>query len=363
MDFRKFVDQVFGVEAGEKVLIIVDEPTADHPSNPDWDARHIMAENWRARFETIAGDIGFQIMPVMKFSAINHDNGQFPEHGKVNGQQVVMRDYMDQANLVIALTEISVTAELMQIARYRPGARTFRAASAPLARADMEDTCYDIDYEHLKQNCGIIAGHIEKSEAAEVIFSTGHKCYFDLRHRSPGNDNGYLKRDKIGPPMINLPSGEVFIVPYEGEIEGDPSLTKGDIPIKGPDGSIAILHIEQNKVQDISGDAPAKAYFQEMLDVDPTRRNIGELAFGCNESARLSGLFIEDEKAGLHLGLGRSDFLGGTIGPENFVSADTVLHMDTPYAKGCAVSAVEAYLIDKNGNRVKVIEGGDYILW
>ena len=36
----------------------------------------------------------------------------------------------------------------------------------------------------------------------------------DIRHRTVEVDNGYLRPDKQGFPVINLPSGEVFVVRY-----------------------------------------------------------------------------------------------------------------------------------------------------
>ena len=253
-----------------------------------------------------------------------------------------------------------MTSGLALASMRRPGANNFRAASAPLTRKDMEPACLAIDYQDLQDRCAKLKAALDQSVAAELTFSTGEQCYFDLRHRQCGVDNGYLHRDKEGMALINLPSGEVWITPYEGEIEGDISQTQGTIPIALDDGSIALLRIEANRITAVEGGGQARQYFTELFDVDPARRNVGEIAFGCNPGARISGLYIEDEKAGFHWGFGRSDFLGGTVGSDQFIDAGTVLHYDNPYAKDCPITA-SATLITADGKRIPVLENGDSV--
>ena len=91
------------------------------------------------------------------------------------------------------------------------------------------------------------------------------------------------------------------------------------------------------------------------------RRNVAEIAFGYNRKARVTGVFIEDEKAGFHWGYGRSEFLGGTIAPKDFASPETVLHVDLPYAKECSIT-VSADLISSAGTRTAILRDGEYVL-
>ena len=96
---------------------------------------------------------------------------------------------------------------------------------------------------------------------------------------------------------------------------------------------------------------------------DPARGNIAEMAFGCNDHARVTGNVLEDEKAGFHWAYGRSDHLGGTVGLAAFRSPAHVVHQDIVYAKESPISIARADLIDREGRRTAVIEGGDYRLW
>jgi len=58
-----------------------------------------------------------------------------------------------------------------------------------------------------------------------------------------------------------------------------------------------------------SGDS-AKAFLEE----DDARKNVAELGLGCNLAAIVTPNILEDEKAGPHIALGRSDHLGGAVG-------------------------------------------------
>ena len=359
-EIHQFIDEIFAPEAGERVLVLVDEPTGQTPNTPDWQARFDLAEEWHQAFSSMGQERDFEVLPILYFPAAADHHAPFPELGTLGGQTVNIDDTLDKVSLAIGLNEVSMTSGLALASMRRPGAHQFRAASAPLARKDMETTCLAVDYQELQARCAKLAAAVDQSVAAKVRFSTGEECHFDLRHRRCGVDNGYLHRDKEGMALINLPSGEVWITPYEGEIEGDLSQPHGTIPIAAEDGSIALLEVESNRVVAVEGTGNARRYFTDLFEVDPARRNVGEIAFGCNPGARVSGLYIEDEKAGFHWGFGRSDFLGGTVGPEHFIDATTVLHYDNPYAKECPITA-SAHLITADGTQLSLLEDGAYV--
>ena len=359
-ELRGFIDEVFAPEPGERVLILVDEPTGRTPMNPDWEARYALAEDWHTAFTELGEERGFEVLPILRHPAAAGHHAPFPESGRLDGRDVGIDDLLDQVSLAIGMNEVSMTSGLAMASLRRPGAAHFRAASAPLLRKDMEDACLAIDYEALRERCARLRALLENAVTAEVAFTTGDRCRFDLRHRDPGVDNGYLRRDKAGMPLINLPSGEVWITPYEGEIPGDEPRTEGTIPVAAEDGSVALFRVEANRVVAVEGEAPARDFYRRIFDVDPMRGNVGEIAFGCNPGARVSGLYIEDEKAGFHWGFGRSDFLGGTVGPAHFIDESTVLHIDNPYARDCPIT-VSADLIDAGGGRTPVLRTGSYV--
>jgi leucyl aminopeptidase (aminopeptidase T) len=192
-----------------------------------------------------------------------------------------------------------------------------------------------------------------------VLFSTGHRCFFDLRHRAAEMDDGFLPRGKQGDRIINLPSGETFIVPYEGEHEAVPSWTAGTIPVV-EDDELVLFHVVANSVVVVEGDGPAADRYAAFFDADPARANIAEVAFGVNDRAEVTGSVLEDEKAGFHWAFGRSDHLGGVVGVEDFEEPENVVHQDIVYAKGNPIQAERAVLVHPDGRQVVVIDGGEY---
>ncbi len=147
----------------------------------------------------------------------------------------------------------------------------------------------------------------------------------------------------------------------EGERPSEPSGTEGRIPIKNGD-ELVVLAISRNQIQAVEGDGPEAARLRDVFAVDPARRNIAEVAFGCNEKAQVTGVVLEDEKAGFHWAFGRSDHLGGTVGPDAFVSRETVVHQDIVYAAGNPIQVAEAVVV-AGGRGTTVLRDGTYVIF
>jgi len=227
----------------------------------------------------------------------------------------------------------------------------------------MEATSLAADYREVARRCRLLKEIFLGADHAEVEFSTGHRCLFDLRHRVCEADDGYLHRDKDDDlPVINLPSGETFQVPYEGEIEGDPSRTSGELPVH-EDGSTIVFRVEANRIVEVVGAGAAADRYRAFFGADPARGNVAEMAFGCNDDARVTGNVLEDEKAGFHWAYGRSDHLGGRFGLADFRSPAHVVHQDIVYARQSPISVLRAELVEASGKRVRVIRDGAYALW
>ncbi|MDD2237299.1 MAG: aminopeptidase, partial [Kiritimatiellae bacterium] len=148
--------------------------------------------------------------------------------------------------------------------------------------------------------------------------------------RNAHADNGRCRREQT-PHLINLPSGEAYIVPYEGE-RGEPSQTTGEIPVFLR-GETVLLTVKNNRITEVNGSSPEADCLRELFAADPARRNLAELGLGCNDCAVVSGVVLEDEKAGMHWAYGRSEHLGGTVGPSAFRDPSLILHNDVVYAQ------------------------------
>lgn len=360
-DMHWLIDAVFAPTTNDVFAVLHDTPHGAHKDNPAWRERREMAADWHSQISAIADSQGFQIMPLVSFPAVAGVNADLPDSADMGGSEIAFGEILDRATVVLAMMEVSVTGPLIQYGMAKGSAAEFRVASMPMANRDMEDTCYLADPDELVAQGESIRRAVANAEAVEVTFSTGDVCTFDIRHREVGVDNGYLRPDKQGFPVINLPSGEVWVVPYEGEREGDPSRTQGVIPVAGEGDDIARFVVEANRIVEVLGEGPRAQGLRTDMEQDPMRRNVAEIAFGYNRKARVTGVFIEDEKAGFHWGYGRSEFLGGTVAPKDFLTPETVLHVDLPYAKECAVT-VSADLLSAAGERTAILRDGTYVL-
>jgi hypothetical protein len=76
--------------------------------------------------------------------------------------------------------------------------------------------------------------------------------------------------------------------------------------------------------------------------------------------ARVWGNVLEDEKAGPHIAFGRSEHLGGTVGPDAFSDPRHVWHEDFVYARECPLQIKRMTLVDSAGRGKLLFADGSY---
>jgi leucyl aminopeptidase (aminopeptidase T) len=356
LDVKKLLVDVFDPQPDEVVTFAVDLPRAGVPDHEGWSARRAMAERWRGAMAELASERDFSVRPMLSFEASGANNADLPSKGRLGDEDVDLLEALKASTLVIAMTEFSATAPLAKLAEAEDD---FRAASMPGVQERMEETALAADYSKVAARCKAIFDIMDGAILCDVLFSTGHRCWFDLRHRAPEMDDGFLPRGKKGDRIINLPSGETFVVPYEGEFEAVPSWTAGTIPVVEEE-ELVLFHIVANTVIVVEGEGSVAERYAAFFDADPARANIAEVAFGVNDRAEVTGEVLEDEKAGFHWAFGRSDHLGGVVGVEDFESPESVIHQDIVYAEGNPVQVERAVIVHKDGRRIAVIDEGEY---
>lgn len=357
-DLKKLLTDVFEPQSDEVVLVACDLPRRPEQDTPAWRERRAMAEEWRQAFVALGQAKGFRVLPLLSYAATGANGADLPRDAEMEGRPVVLEEVALQSTLGIFMTQYSATAPLDRFCQRK---QDFRAASLPGLEKRMERSALSADYREVARRCRILDGLLRDAEALEVRFSTGHTCHFDLRHRKPEMDDGYLPRGKAGDRIINLPSGETFIVPYEGERAGEPSKTAGTLPMQIK-GEQMLLAVEGNRILRVEGEGPEARRMQEFFAADPARANLAEVAFGCNDWAVVTGNVLEDEKAGFHWAFGRSDHLGGTVGVKAFKAPEMVVHQDIVYAKGNPIQIAEAVVV-RGGAKVPVIRDGEYLVF
>lgn len=364
----KLLADVFRPVREDVVTIFTDLPHDKVRDLPNWRLRREkMAVEWRDGFLRLAEKIGLKVNPVVTFLSSGVDGGPLPKKGVMEGKQILLADIMKQSTLIVALTEYSVSSSLIAALKEYP---QLRVASLPGVLYSAQETALAADYARVAENCVRIEKILSRAEGAEVVFATGERCYFDLRFRRVDVDDGMLPPDKKGFRLINLPSGEVFISPYEGERTGEPSKTHGEIPVKYID-ELVIYKVEENRIVEIVGGGPKAREMRAFFEEDPARRNIAEFGLGCNECAVVvesddpdivRAREVEEEKAGFHWAYGLSDHFGGVWGVEKFKRPENAVHKDIIYAKNSPIGVKSIELIFKDGTRRNIWDGEWYIL-
>ena len=349
---KLFVD-VFAPQSGDIVTIMIDLPHDDIHDTREWRERRQMAEEWLEQIAQFSGKYGLQIKPLVEYAANGVHNSDLPEHAMCEGNKVRLADIARDSTIIIAMPQFSATAPLAAFTRKY---ENLRVASLPGVTKAMQETGLSADYNKIGDTCAQLATLFDRSDGIEVLFSTGHTCTFDKSDHKPAiQDNGRLHpgAGKNAYRLRNLPSGEVCVVPNESP----DSKTKGEIPVSYS-GELAVFLVQNNQVIDVRGDGPLAARKRQEFREEKALHNIAEVAIGCNDKAVVTGNVLEDEKAGFHWAYGRSEFLGGSVGPKDFSAPNKVFHQDIVYAKGNPVVCKRLDFIFSDGTRQTVIRDG-----
>ncbi len=365
------VRRVFVPRPEEKALaFLVDLPDAQVPDDADWAARRAMAQDWAAELSAHAQDLGLATHLAI-YPNIHTNNGDLPERVWLHaGGPLPAADALDPATsvsfaalyaehpILIALTKFSATAPLKLAAKHHP----IRAATMPGFRADMIPALR-IDYTEVNRRVTLLKDLLDRAEGADFRFGTPTgECalHLDLRHRTGHASGGLLPEPGVAG---NLPSGEAYIVPYEGERPGDPSRTAGIMPVQFG-AEVVRYRIENNIAVAVLSEGPAAQAEADHLQREPAYGNLAELGLGVLAAFGLTpiGEILLDEKLGLHLAFGRSDHFGGQVGPAQFSGPGAVIHIDRVYVPetqpDVQVLAVDLTLAD--GSTVALMRNGAY---
>jgi leucyl aminopeptidase (aminopeptidase T) len=337
----RLVENVFQPRPEDRRLaLLVDLPDEVLGDNPAWRERRRMVAEWSERLAQGAESIGLDSVSLVFYrnarrnnadlpdSAVIHSSGALPQNAEeIAGAGASFESILAEHQILIAATELSATAPLKLLAP-KLG---FRAATMPGFSPEMLPAL-KLDYEKINRRCLEMKALLDGAVAAHHIFEAAdeeHRLTLDLRHRLATASGGLVREPgKAG----NLPSGETYIVPYEGERAGDPSRTAGILPVE-LGGELLFYRIEGNRVREVLGEGPQAKSERHEMAAEPAYANVAELGLGllADYGIKPAGQLLLDEKLGLHIAFGRSDHFGGQVGAKDFSSPDKVVHIDRVY--------------------------------
>jgi len=369
------VSRVFQPGKEDRALaVIVDLPDDEVWDNPRWKERRALAAGWVRELASSQADHGIEVS-LFLYPNVHSNNADLPatawpwsgdtvpDHIEdMTGQpEEPMETMLSQHSLVIAPTEFSTTAPLKMMAP-RLG---FRAATMPGFSREMVPALR-LDYTEVNRRVNYLKDLLDDSVSADFLFivdgSTEYKLHLDLRHRTAHASGGLLREKGMAG---NLPSGEAYIVPYEGELEGDPTASGGTLPVQFGD-EVVLFAIENNRAVKILSSGPESETEAKRLEKEPARGNLAELGLGVLADFEVSpiGEVLLDEKLGLHLAFGRSEHFGGQVGPADFSEPEAVMHQDHVYLRELQpkINAARVVLTRTDGTSLDLIRDGDYVI-
>jgi len=338
-DLRLLIERVFQpTEADLGLAIIVDLPDERLADNPDWAERRQMAADWYQKLVSEQDNLGLDRITLAWYPNAGGNNADLPAACHPGDGKIVpnhadevsgwdsrpFADLFSTHSMVLAPTELSATAPL-KVATRGGG---FRAATMPGFLPSMIPALR-LDYGEINRRVNLLKELLDRAESAHFSFNADGSDYdlvLDLRHNTGHASGGLFPDNGVAG---NLPSGEAYIVPYEGEREGDPSGSQGILPVQ-IDDEVVLYEIKGNKAVKVLTSGPASDREADHLKREPAYANLAELGLGVlgDFGLKPTGSILLDEKLGLHIAFGRSDHFGGTVGPDDFSGPDAVIHLD-----------------------------------
>ncbi len=324
-----------------KLGILVDVPRVDSKDNSNWKKRREICLSWYNELKKNPGLLGLEEINLIAYPDVISNNADLPEECYIISENLpdkasslsaygipkTFDEIFSDHQLFLSPTEYSTTAPLKNSAK-KYG---FRAATMP-GFSEKMIPALRIDYNEVFRRVDILKKLLDPAKKAEVVFVVDniseYSMDFDLRFRQSHMSSGRFPDPSTAG---NLPSGETYIVPYEGELD-EKSLTNGTLPVQiGND--VLFYSIVENSAVEILGSGESLSYETDYLRNEPAYGNMAELGFGVLGDFGLEPIneILLDEKLGFHVAFGRSDHFGGIISPQSFSAPDKVIHLDRVY--------------------------------
>ena len=370
----RLVRKVFRPRPDDRTMaLLFDLPDERLADTDEWAARRVLVVDWYGKLKQGRHELGFESVNLVAYRNVRRNNadlpaecwrlgpGAVPDHAdRVDAPPVAIEEVFQENRIMIAATQLSATAP-MKLNAPRHG---FRAATMPGFTLPMIPALR-LDWEEIHERCVGLKARLDRAISAELRFSAAgvdSELTIDLRHRQATASGGLVTEPGTAG---NLPSGETYIVPYEGEVEGDPSRTAGLLPVE-LDGELLTYRIEQNRIVEVLGDGPVAERERVEVRTEPAYANVAELGLGllADYGIRPVGEILLDEKLALHIAFGRSDHFGGQVGAADFSSPDKVIHIDRVYLPEVQpnVRVVAVDLVqDDPEERLPLIRDGRYV--
>ncbi len=228
----------------------------------------------------------------------------------VNGQEppAPITAMMQEYDVIVCPTSKSVTHTDARRNACKKGARV---ATMPNITEDIMIRGLKADYQQIAERTIKLSAILDEGKIAHITTPLGTNLKMSIEGIKAISSTGLiLEKGKGG----NLPSGESFLMPEEGNSDGVLFI---DAAVAG----IGKIHSQPIKVVikdgyavEFSGGAEAKELESALIKFGKAGMNVAELGIGTNHEASVSGNILEDEKVmgTIHVAFGNNISMGGT---------------------------------------------------
>lgn len=229
---------------------------------------------------------------------------------EINGQEPPQQisELMKMVDVVICPTQKSLTHTDARREAVKFGVRV---ATMPGIKIETMVRCLNADADRVIELTKKIAEALRKTSEIRVVTEKGTDITMPMRERQILESTGVLRnKGESG----NLPSGEVYLAPWEDK-------SNGKIVIDGSMAGIGMLEtpiiveVINGYAEKIEGGKEA-VKLTELLDkAGWEARAVAEFGIGTNYKAELIGEILEDEKVygTIHIAFGNNKSMGGNI--------------------------------------------------
>ena len=276
------VRDCMGVKAGERVLVITDEP--------------LRAIGYALRNAT--KDFGNEVMLVEILP--RKTNGEEPPRE--------IAELMKMVDVVLCPTSKSLTHTDSRRAASEKGVRI---ATLPGVTEEIMVRCMNADYNKIAERTFRLCDLLEQTSVVRVQAPAGTDVALPIKGRKAHASTGLFREKGL---WGNLPTGEAYLAPLEGE-------SQGIVVVDGSMASVGVvrepisIQVKDGYATDVSGGAEAKRLIELLEPHGKDGRNVAEFGIGTNDKAILTGLILEDEKVmgTIHIAFGDNKSMGGSV--------------------------------------------------
>jgi leucyl aminopeptidase (aminopeptidase T) len=235
---------------------------------------------------------------------------------EINGEEPPLQisELMKMVDVVVCPTAKSLTHT---DARRNASKAGVRVATMPGITIETMVRCLSADAHKVVELSLRVKALLENASEIKVVTEKGTDIVMPMKGRNVIESTGVLlNKGDSG----NLPSGEVYLAPWEGK-------TNGKVVIDGSLAGIGMLsepitiEVKDGFAESIVGGPEAQKFIKMIDSVGRDARAVAEFGIGTNYKAELCGMILEDEKVygTIHIAFGNNVSMGGNINVKSHI--------------------------------------------